>query len=827
MRRFAPALFVLAFGCDTNVRFDPEGLKCDPGNVCPSGYVCVDGVCRSQKSCPQGNCPSDKCRGVTCNAPPSAECLNATTLRVYLAGGTCDGQTGQCNYSSQDVSCPDGCENNVCKGDVCGNVRCDSPPAQSCDDGQTLRTYVSPGTCQNGVCSYQAQTRTCANGCENGACKNENLCQNVTCDSPPAEICANGKVRTYSAPGTCQPSTGQCTYPFSELSCNGSCVNNVCVPVGFTFAQTGPKVRHAVLAVDQAPGSGGDHVLAVGPRGQVSKWDGSSWRSIATNTTAQLNAVWLSGASSGWVVGQNRTVLRYDGQSLTPVTLPGLNASVNLIGVHGRVTATQTHVLVADDAGNWWRYDGTRWTNGNLPGSPTCVATRCFEMSSVWVNADDDERIAGRCLLNGNWRSCIGFAFSPTSTTWYVDSDSSTSDGFRSVGPSVDVGTTYAFAGRATLPQVRRHDGQTPNTFDNTGVPTSLSGGAVVGITGAVGTATPAVYVLTQSTQNDPGRLYRWTANGFDPAGPLLDLYLYAGGGGGQSMSRNESSGVIVADSGPESASIFRRGATSVASEVLDLGEHWRAAAYTPGGSLVLMNSDGDLAVRQAGQQRFSFRRSPTGNMNALVVGTGFALVAGDNGQAYRVTTTYAAVQTNTNARFLSACRVSDTEMYLVGEGGTIRRYDGTSLMAMNSGTTTALRAVACLGPGQALACGDSGTVLRLSGGSWSALPAAPGGPALSSCGVTPGGAIYVAADNAFARYANGQWTALPARPQLRALQVFGSGEIYAISNQDVVRFDGTSWTTKLTGQHPLFGGASMSGRAAFVGMHGTLVEGL
>jgi hypothetical protein len=56
--------------------------------------------------------------------------------------------------------------------DRCQGVVCDTPPANVCKDTSVLTEYASPGTCQPGTgeCSYSSQDRTCAKGCANGAC---------------------------------------------------------------------------------------------------------------------------------------------------------------------------------------------------------------------------------------------------------------------------------------------------------------------------------------------------------------------------------------------------------------------------------------------------------------------------------------------------------------------------------------------------------------------------------------------------------------------------------------------------------------------------------
>ncbi len=55
--------------------------------------------------------------------------------------------------------------------DPCQGVSCTTPPPARCDDASVLRTFVAPGTCSNGHCSYQERTDQCLGGCQGGACQ--------------------------------------------------------------------------------------------------------------------------------------------------------------------------------------------------------------------------------------------------------------------------------------------------------------------------------------------------------------------------------------------------------------------------------------------------------------------------------------------------------------------------------------------------------------------------------------------------------------------------------------------------------------------------------
>jgi formylglycine-generating enzyme required for sulfatase activity len=96
-------------------------------------------------------------------------CANASTRRSYSSTGVCT--NGDCSYAPTDTTCPNGCENGVCKSDPCAGVVCTQAPGPVCVNGTTRRTYAAAGVCQSGNCTYAPTDEACANGCENGACK--------------------------------------------------------------------------------------------------------------------------------------------------------------------------------------------------------------------------------------------------------------------------------------------------------------------------------------------------------------------------------------------------------------------------------------------------------------------------------------------------------------------------------------------------------------------------------------------------------------------------------------------------------------------------------
>ena len=85
---------------------------------------------------------------MTCNTPPATTCEDPNSLRVFNTHGTCGG--GACFYSYLTYECSFGCSNGACNEDPCIGVTCMTPPASTCEDQNTLRAYNATGTCGGG-----------------------------------------------------------------------------------------------------------------------------------------------------------------------------------------------------------------------------------------------------------------------------------------------------------------------------------------------------------------------------------------------------------------------------------------------------------------------------------------------------------------------------------------------------------------------------------------------------------------------------------------------------------------------------------------------------
>lgn len=592
--------------------------------------------------------------------------------------------------------------------------------------------------------------------------------------------------------------------------------NGACLVDEVSFVQTGPKLRHSLTAVEQAPGSEGKHVLALGPGGEVSRFARGLWSSLASPAKGRLNALWMASSSLGYIVGANRTVLKYDGLGLVATPLTGGAANANLVAIHGD---TERHILIADETGGVWSYDGKVWSYGSLP-----PVAGPYSIRAAFIDTRGHERLAGRCGPPDQAQACVLYR-NDRNSPWYVDSmgdrSASPSNAFSALGV-MPTGTNEALVGRADGPAVIRHLGESGDVqFLTNGTPEGLEGGGVAALSSRLDEQ-GGTYLVTTGSGPRPGRLYYWNGTARTPAVRLLDLPSRESGA--QLLSRTESNGVIVADLVGGAATLYH--ATPQASELLDLGEDWRGVALGRGGELFVANARGDVAMRSE-SGGFTLTRGPGFDLAAATSVGAYVLLAGVGGELYRyLGGAYERLDDGSRRPLTSVCSASDTLAYAVGEAGLILRYDGASVAPMRSGTQQPLFSVHCRGATEAVACGAAGTVLRLVDGEWTALPVPEGAPTFSGCLMSTDGGIFAAGDGVFLRFDRGGWRTLPALPKLTELRLSAEGGIYALSKgAEVVRFDGSGWTTRVAAAG-LQRGASSGNRMVYVGRGGFVVEG-
>jgi hypothetical protein len=308
------------------------GMGCGPCNTPPTACHSVVGTCEGglcqyafveDAPCDDGNactvadtCSAGSCTGTpqVCEAPPANVCISGSQLKAFDQVGACNG--GLCTYASHVVTCgAGGCANGACVTDPCANVTCNSPPS-GC--------FASPGTCQNGSCTYGYADGASCN--DSNACTSTDSCQSgvcvgvpKSCNTPPPNVCENpSTLKLYVSNGSCQ--LGTCSYSYGYASCANGCANGQCNGNGWTMMTSNVTVELKTVWASSATSA-----WAGGAAGTLVYYNGAQWQARASGTTRDIMQINGTASNNVFAMVDNyqTMLLHYDGTSWSPIgTLP-------------------------------------------------------------------------------------------------------------------------------------------------------------------------------------------------------------------------------------------------------------------------------------------------------------------------------------------------------------------------------------------------------------------------------------------------------------------------------------------------------------------------
>jgi hypothetical protein len=220
----ALALFVAIAGCSSIPTYPglphDAGTQCSDAEPCPSGQVCLQGLCFAACDATHGCAAGEMCSlGV---------CVGRTTDAGTHDAGS-DG--GPCAMLTCTTPTP------VCRGDVASCVQCGADnddecglaAGPTCDVGRAHCTTPTPGICspctRTGDCpagltcvhrtAPDPEERVCLPACAGGACADQGL--------------------SCNAASQCVPFTGSCTVYYASVT-NRSCASDAdCPQLGATI----------------------------------------------------------------------------------------------------------------------------------------------------------------------------------------------------------------------------------------------------------------------------------------------------------------------------------------------------------------------------------------------------------------------------------------------------------------------------------------------------------------------------------------------------------------------------------------------------------------
>jgi len=335
-----------------------DGRAC--GASCPSGQKPCAGVCIAEDEACTGMCPSGShdCGGLCGLDTAVTSCGTSCDPCAVPPNSDATCSNGKCGFACKAnyKKCNSGC---VADTGCCASTECKTPPAATCADSNTLRTY-SGGTCSSGTCTYTKTDKTCSYGCMNAACQPLRPTQISIGSTRICALMSNGHVWCWgSGPlGDGGDSSSSSTKPLEvkgistavqvaagaytpcvlladhTIRCWGN--DDYGQITGMGFATSGYDTPFSVSGVVGASDliSTGWTTCALLSNGTVRCW-GSSDGTSSGNPTAVRTISSLSGVTqiTGGVSAllSNKSVKYWVGASGTPTTQTGLPANITRV----------------------------------------------------------------------------------------------------------------------------------------------------------------------------------------------------------------------------------------------------------------------------------------------------------------------------------------------------------------------------------------------------------------------------------------------------------------------------------------------------------------
>lgn len=139
---------------------------------------------------------------------------------------------------------------------------------------------------------------------------------------------------------------------------------------------------------------------------------------------------------------------------------------------------------------------------------------------------------------------------------------------------------------------------------------------------------------------------------------------------------------------------------------------------------------------------------------------------------------------------------VDASDVFAVGDGGTIIRRHAGAWAAMPSGTTQDLRGVWAISSTNVWAVGAAGTVLHYQGAAWAAVGGVTTGD-LNGVWASGDSDVWAVSPGEIHHWNGAAWTTTPTTGTLFAVTGTGPSDVWISGeNAKAKHFDGTAWTT-------------------------------
>ncbi len=173
---------------------------------------------------------------------------------------------------------------------------------------------------------------------------------------------------------------------------------------------------------------------------------------------------------------------------------------------------------------------------------------------------------------------------------------------------------------------------------------------------------------------------------------------------------------------------------------------------------------------------------------------------------------------------------ISGSDVFAVGDSGSILHYDGSKWMAMSSGATTNLQGVWGTSGSDVFAVGEYGTILHYDGSTWSAMSSGTTQHIFGLCGISSNNVFAVGYTGTILHYDGASWSTMSSGTAQHLYGVWGSSgsDVFAVGHTGtILHYDGASWSAMSSGTTQiLYDVSGISGSDVFIaGYNGTILH--
>ena len=519
--------------------------------------------------------------------------------------------------------------------------------------------------------------------------------------------------------------------------------------------------------------SSSSNVYAVGDKGHIIHYNGSSWSEIESETTESLEGIWGSSATDIFVVGYRKTILHYDGSSWSTMMS---DSSGGFLAVHG---SSANNVYAVGYSGAIYHYDGSTWTE--------MTSNTSDYLYGVWANSTNDVFAVGS----------PGTIMHYNGSTWSAMTSGTTNALYGIFGTSGN--NVYAVGSSGTVIQYNGSSWSILSGFSGTLLGVWASSSSDIFISGSSGSS------------------YYYNGSSWSSISTL----------GGKSIWGSSSSSVFTTKSGRGNV-YYYNGSTwdMITTEFED--NSLRSIWKSDDGYYFVTGYYGTFL--QYNGTSWSTISSGTSNHISDIWGISRndLYMCGYSGTILNYNGTSCSTMTsNTSEPLYSIHGTATNNIFIVGSNGTILKYDGSSWSSMTSGTTNLLYSVWSYGS-SAYAVGNTGTILYYNGSTWSAMTSNTTNNFRSVWGFDENN-IYAGDSNGRIHHYDGSsWAIITGNLGHTFYGIYGANEndIYVTSAYGyLAHFNGVEWSS-IEGLTPGLNGIyEKNGLYTIVGDGGTIID--